>query len=113
MFPITGEKRKARGNMTKKNKFYKEGIRFECQGEGKCCVTRGRYGYVYLSFNDRTACCPLRPRLPSSPRTDRKRDGSRQLKTRSRIAHEGQPLCGVRRLSVAMLHLALLAGEHE
>jgi Fe-S-cluster containining protein len=33
--------------------FYKEGIRFECQGEGKCCVSRGRYGYVYLSFNDR------------------------------------------------------------
>ena len=39
--------------MTKRNKFYKDGIRFECQGEGKCCITRGRYGYVYLSFNDR------------------------------------------------------------
>jgi Fe-S-cluster containining protein len=34
-------------------RFYKNGIRFECRGEGKCCVTRGRYGYVYLSFNDR------------------------------------------------------------
>jgi uncharacterized protein len=39
--------------MKKKNHFYKEGIRFECQGEGKCCISRGRYGYVYLSFNDR------------------------------------------------------------
>jgi hypothetical protein len=38
----------------RKNKqFYKDGIRFECQGEGRCCVTRGNYGYVYLSFNDR------------------------------------------------------------
>jgi len=34
-------------------RFYQNGLRFECQGEGKCCVTRGRYGYVYLSFNDR------------------------------------------------------------
>jgi Fe-S-cluster containining protein len=33
--------------------FYKNGIRFECQGSGKCCITRGKYGYVYLSFKDR------------------------------------------------------------
>jgi uncharacterized protein len=33
--------------------FYQNGIRFECQGEGKCCVSRGDYGYVYLSFSDR------------------------------------------------------------
>ena len=39
--------------MNKGIRFYKDGIRFECQGDGKCCVTRGRYGYVYLSFNDR------------------------------------------------------------
>jgi Fe-S-cluster containining protein len=39
--------------MSKGKPFYKNGIRFECQGDGKCCVTRGRYGYVYLSFNDR------------------------------------------------------------
>jgi Fe-S-cluster containining protein len=39
--------------MTTNNLFYKEGIRFECQGEGKCCVTHGRHSYVYLSFNDR------------------------------------------------------------
>jgi len=39
--------------MIKGKYFYKEGIRFECQGDGKCCVTRGRYGYVYLSFSDR------------------------------------------------------------
>ncbi len=39
--------------MTQGKQFYKDGIRFECQGEGKCCVSRGDYGYVYLSFNDR------------------------------------------------------------
>ena len=39
--------------MTRKKPFYQEGIHFECQGEGKCCVTRGRYSYVYLSFSDR------------------------------------------------------------
>ncbi len=39
--------------MIKGKHFYKDGIRFECQGEGKCCVTRGSYGYVYLSFSDR------------------------------------------------------------
>ncbi len=33
--------------------FYKNGLRFQCQGDGKCCVSRGKYGYVYLSFNDR------------------------------------------------------------
>lgn len=31
---------------------YKNGIRFECQGSGKCCVSRGSYGFVYLSDND-------------------------------------------------------------
>ncbi|HEY6011547.1 MAG TPA: YkgJ family cysteine cluster protein [Nitrospirota bacterium] len=39
--------------MRRGKRFYQEGIRFECQGDGKCCVTRGAYGYVYLSFNDR------------------------------------------------------------
>ena len=29
-----------------------EGIRFECQGTGKCCQSRGEYGYVYLSPRD-------------------------------------------------------------
>jgi len=39
--------------VSKGKKFYQEGLRFECQGDGRCCITRGRYGYVYLSFNDR------------------------------------------------------------
>ena len=32
--------------------FYAEGIKFECQGSGKCCTSRGSYGYVYLTEDD-------------------------------------------------------------
>lgn len=32
--------------------FYHEGIRFECQGSGKCCTSRGSYGFVYLTQSD-------------------------------------------------------------
>ena len=42
-----------RSESKKNGLFYLTGLRFECQGDGKCCVTRGEYGYVYLSFNDR------------------------------------------------------------
>ena len=31
---------------------YDNGIRFECQGSGKCCVSRNSYGFVYLSNID-------------------------------------------------------------
>lgn len=34
-------------------KWWKKGIRFQCQGSGKCCVSRGEYGYVYLTLEDR------------------------------------------------------------
>ena len=33
--------------------FLKDGIRFECQGSGKCCTSRGSHGFVYLSLKDR------------------------------------------------------------
>lgn len=29
------------------------GVRFECQQSGKCCTSRGEYGYVYLTLDDR------------------------------------------------------------
>ncbi|MGE4133903.1 MAG: YkgJ family cysteine cluster protein [Bdellovibrionales bacterium] len=35
------------------SKFYENGIRFECQGSGKCCVSHGGYGNVYLTLEDR------------------------------------------------------------
>jgi len=37
----------------KKDKWYADGIRFECQGSGKCCSSRGEYGFVYLTKGDR------------------------------------------------------------
>ena len=30
-----------------------EGIRFECQQSGKCCTSRGSYGFVYVTLDDR------------------------------------------------------------
>lgn len=33
--------------------WWSEGVRFECQETGRCCVSRGTYGYVYLTLADR------------------------------------------------------------
>lgn len=33
--------------------WWKEGVRFACQGSGRCCVSRGAYGWVYLTLVDR------------------------------------------------------------
>lgn len=33
--------------------WWSKGIPFECQGSGRCCVSRGEYGFVYLSKQDR------------------------------------------------------------
>ena len=32
--------------------IFKKGINFKCQGSSNCCVSRGNYGYVYLSKKD-------------------------------------------------------------
>jgi Fe-S-cluster containining protein len=34
-------------------KWWHEGVRFACQGSGRCCVSRGNIGYVYLTLEDR------------------------------------------------------------
>lgn len=33
--------------------FIASGLRFECQGSGKCCTSHGQYGYVFLTLEDR------------------------------------------------------------
>ncbi|MGK5090011.1 YkgJ family cysteine cluster protein [Bdellovibrionota bacterium FG-2] len=33
--------------------FWSDGIRFQCQGTGRCCTARDTYGYVYLTLADR------------------------------------------------------------
>ncbi len=37
----------------KPKKWWSEGIRFECQGSGQCCLSRGEYGFVFLTREDR------------------------------------------------------------
>jgi uncharacterized protein len=37
----------------KKAKWWQDGVQFECQGSGKCCTSRGEYGFVYFSLEDR------------------------------------------------------------
>lgn len=40
-------------------RFYDEGIRFGCVGDGNCCRNHGRHTYVYLSFGDRKRLAAL------------------------------------------------------
>ncbi|MDX9730779.1 MAG: YkgJ family cysteine cluster protein [Bdellovibrionales bacterium] len=40
--------------------WYAKGVRFECQGSGKCCVSHGEYGYVYVTAADRKRMAKLR-----------------------------------------------------
>jgi uncharacterized protein len=37
---------------TKKELFYEQGLRFECQGSGKCCTSHGEFGFVFLTKED-------------------------------------------------------------
>jgi Fe-S-cluster containining protein len=39
--------------------WYQDGIKFECQGSGKCCVSHGEYGFVYVTSNDRKQMAKL------------------------------------------------------
>jgi len=36
----------------KQKEWWADGIRFQCQGSGKCCVSRDEYGFVFLTKND-------------------------------------------------------------
>lgn len=35
------------------SEWWKKGVRFECQGSGKCCTSHGEFGFVYLTLEDR------------------------------------------------------------
>lgn len=37
------------------DKFIANGIQFQCQGSGNCCVSHGGYGFVFLTLSDRKA----------------------------------------------------------
>ena len=36
-----------------KSPWWKDGVQFQCQGSGRCCVSRDGYGYVYVTLEDR------------------------------------------------------------
>lgn len=38
---------------TTKKPFLSEGVRFECQGSGKCCTSHGEFGFVFVTLEDR------------------------------------------------------------
>ena len=40
--------------------WYANGIQFECQGSGQCCVSHGEYGFVYVTAADRKRMAALR-----------------------------------------------------
>ena len=37
----------------KSSEWWKDGVRFACQGSGQCCVSRGQFGFVYLTLEER------------------------------------------------------------
>lgn len=39
--------------MTKDPAWWADGVRFQCQGSGNCCLSRGEYGFVFLTKEDR------------------------------------------------------------
>lgn len=36
-----------------KKQWWHDGVRFQCQGSGQCCISRGEYGFVFLTLEDR------------------------------------------------------------
>lgn len=39
--------------MSLKENWWQKGVRFECQGSGKCCTSHGEYGFVFMTLDDR------------------------------------------------------------
>ena len=39
--------------------WWKDGVQFECQGSGQCCVSHGEYGFVYMTATDRLKMAKL------------------------------------------------------
>ncbi len=48
------------------NKFFSQGLKFQCQGSGKCCVSRGEYGFVYMTQDDRKKMAEVLKMTPSA-----------------------------------------------
>ena len=33
--------------------WWRDGVRFQCQGSGKCCTSHGEFGFVFMNLEDR------------------------------------------------------------
>ena len=40
-------------NSKQTEQWWEKGVRFQCQGSGKCCTSHGEFGYVFLTLLDR------------------------------------------------------------
>lgn len=40
-------------DLSSQKQWWDGGVQFECQQSGKCCVSHGEYGFVYLTLKDR------------------------------------------------------------
>lgn len=46
--------------------WWAKGVRFECQGSGKCCTSRGQHGFVYLTLEDRRRMAKVLKMTPAA-----------------------------------------------
>ena len=37
----------------KQKEWWQDGVRFQCQGSGKCCTSHGEFGFVFMTPEDR------------------------------------------------------------
>lgn len=44
---------KKTGQDEPQHEWWHEGVRFECQGSGQCCVSHGEFGFVWMTLDDR------------------------------------------------------------
>ncbi len=61
--PTSNSKKQNIENKTQKNieqkksanqqEWWADGIKFQCQGSGKCCTSHGEFGFVFLTIEDR------------------------------------------------------------
>lgn len=49
-----------------KTNWWDQGIRFECQGSGKCCTSHGEFGFVFMTLEDRRRMARVLKMTPSA-----------------------------------------------
>jgi uncharacterized protein len=65
-----------------KSVWWKDGVQFQCQQSGNCCISHGEYGYVYLTKEDRKniAAVLCMPTAKFTKQYCKKTDGAFHLK---------------------------------